>query len=187
MLASNNKGKIAEFRAMLGGCNVVTPKDLGIEFDVEETGKTFFDNALLKAKALYELCGMPALADDSGLCVDALGGAPGVFSARYSGGNGADNIAKLVGELKGETNRSAHFTCCIVYYDGKTTVSATGETHGQITDAPVGAGGFGYDPVFMSDDLGKTFGEAGEAEKNKVSHRSRALAEISKKLKTVIC
>lgn len=175
VLASNNAGKLAEYRAMLSGYSVITPKDLNIKLDVEETGNTFYDNALIKAKALFELCGKPSMADDSGLCVDALGGAPGVFSARYSGGNDEDNINKLLTELRDESNRAAHFECCIVYYDGKDIISATGKAYGNITEAKDGDGGFGYDPVFFSDDLQKTFGMASEEEKNKISHRARAL------------
>ncbi len=175
VIASNNAGKLAEFREMLNGYTVLSPKELDLDFDVDETGETFFDNALLKARALYELCGLPALADDSGLCVDALGGAPGVYSARYSGGTDRDNIDKLLRELKGNPNRAAHFVSCIVYYDGERTLDAVGETHGQITKEPQGDGGFGYDPIFYSDDLKKTFGVASSEEKNKVSHRARAL------------
>ncbi len=182
VLASGNKGKLAEFRAMLDGYNVLSPHELNIEFDVEETGSTFYDNALIKARALFELSGLPALADDSGLCVDALGGAPGVFSARYSGGSDKDNNNKLLSELKGKTNRSAHFESCIVYYDGKEIISAVGKTYGVIADSECGCGGFGYDPLFISDDLGKTFGEATETEKNLVSHRARALAALKDEL-----
>lgn len=182
VIASGNKGKLAEFRAMLGGYEVVLPRELGLEFDVAETGQTFYDNALLKAKALYELCGHPTVADDSGLCVDALNGAPGVFSARYSGGTDADNIAKLLSEMHGKKNRGAHFTSCIVYYDGTNIIEATGHTYGTILNEPKGSGGFGYDPVFFSSDLNKSFGESTESEKNSVSHRARALAELVKKL-----
>lgn len=182
VLASGNKGKIAEFNAMLAPVTVVSPEDLGLDFDVEETGETFFDNALIKARALYELCGKPTVADDSGLCVDALGGAPGVYSARYSGGSDADNVAKLLKALDGESNRKAHFTSCIVYYDGERTVEAYGHTYGEIALVPEGSNGFGYDPVFVSDDLGISFGVADEAEKNAVSHRARALAELKRKL-----
>lgn len=181
MLASGNVGKITEFREILG-CTVLAPKDLGIEFEAEETGETFYENALIKARALYELCGKPTLADDSGLCVDALGGAPGVYSARYSGqGDNANNV-KLLAALDGKADRRAHFACCIVYYDGKTAIEATGETYGQIAFEERGSCGFGYDPLFISDDLGITFGEASEEQKNKVSHRARALAELKKKL-----
>lgn len=182
VLASGNKGKVAEFRKMLAPLTVVTPKELNIEFDVEETGKTFFDNALIKAKALYELCGLPTIADDSGLCVDALDGAPGVFSARYSGGGDAENISKLLKAIDGVENRAAHFSCCIVYYDGEKTVCAEGKTFGTIALAPDGDGGFGYDPIFISDDLGKSFGRATDVEKNTVSHRYRALVELKTKL-----
>ena len=182
VLASGNAGKLAEFRAMLNDFDVLSPKDLNIDFDVEETGATFYENALIKAKALYEVCKLPTLADDSGLCVDALNGAPGVFSARYSGGTDSDNIDKLLAELRDKSDRSAHFSCCIVYYDDKTVLDAVGDTYGSITLERSGGGGFGYDPEFYSDDIGKTFGEASEQEKNKVSHRARALAAIVKKL-----
>lgn len=182
VLASGNKGKIAEFNAMLAPVSVISPKDLGLDFDVEETGKTFFENALIKARALYELCGKPTIADDSGLCVDALDGEPGVYSARYSGGSDADNVAKLLKTLEGKTDRKAHFTSCIVYYDGERTVDAYGHTYGEIALAPEGDNGFGYDPVFVSDDLKKSFGVADEIEKNSVSHRARALAELKIKL-----
>lgn len=175
VLASGNAGKLAEFRAMLKDYRVISPKDLNIVLDVEENGNTFYDNALIKARALYELCGKPAMADDSGLCVDALDGAPGVFSARYSGGSDADNIDKLLHELRGIEDRAAHFECCIVYYDGKDIISATGKAYGRIADKRAGNGGFGYDPVFFSDELHKTFGQASEEEKNRVSHRARAL------------
>ncbi len=182
VLASGNKGKVAEFRKILPNYNIVTPKDLNIDFQAEETGETFYENALIKAKALFGLCNLPTIADDSGLCVDALGGAPGVYSARYSGGGDGENIKKLLSALDGETDRAAHFSCCIVYYDGQNTVDATGETFGKIALAPVGNGGFGYDPIFISDDLGKSFGTASESEKNSVSHRYRAIEKLVKKL-----
>lgn len=182
IVASHNAGKLAEFRAMLGDYRVLSPKDLNIDTDVEETGETFYDNALIKARALFEMSGKPAIADDSGLCVDALDGAPGVFSARYSGGGDAENINKLLDELKGVQDRSAHFECCIVYYDGKDIISATGKAYGHITKSREGDGGFGYDPVFFSDDLQKTFGQATESEKNKVSHRARALQALKDSL-----
>lgn len=182
ILASGNPGKLAEFRKILKGYKVVSPEDLKIDFDVDETGETFYDNALLKARALYELCGKPALADDSGLCVDALGGAPGVYSARYSGGGDRENIAKLLSELDGVKNRAAHFACCIVYYDGTDIISAEGKVYGKITEIAIGEKGFGYDPVFYSDELKKTFGEASETEKNGISHRARALTTLFDKL-----
>lgn len=186
VLASGNKGKIAEFRAILKNFKVLSPKDLNLNFDVDETGNTFYENALIKAKALYEVCKLPTIADDSGLCVDALAGAPGVFSARYSGGTDADNNQKLLRALDGVANRTAYFESCIVYYDGIKSIAATGRTFGRIAMEAHGEGGFGYDPLFMSDDLGKTFGEASETEKNGVSHRARALAELAEKLRDEI-
>lgn len=182
VLATGNLGKLREFRAMLPSFEILSPKDLRMDFDVEETGSTFYENALIKAKALFELCGKPAVADDSGLCVKALGGAPGVFSARYSGGNDRDNMIKLLEALSGKTDRTAYFESCIVYYDGKRAVESTGRTFGRITDEIIGDGGFGYDPIFLSDDLSKTFGQATEAEKNGVSHRYRALVGLREKL-----
>ena len=182
VLATGNKGKLKEFRQMLTDYEVVCPRDLGLDFDVEETGSTFYENALIKARALYELCGLPAAADDSGLCVDALGGAPGVYSARYSGGGDKENNAKLLRELNGAATRTAHFESCIVYYDGKNIVFGEGRTYGKIALSEDGDGGFGYDPLFISDDLGKTFGRASEDEKNGVSHRARALAQLKSKL-----
>ena len=177
VLASGNVGKLKEFREILKGYDVVTPKDMNIEFDVEETGETFYENALIKARALYELCHLPTVADDSGLCVDALDGAPGVYSARYEGG-----MTRLLKELDGVENRAAHFTSCIVYYDGKNIVEATGHVYGRIAAAPDGDNGFGYDPVFISDELGETFGKASAEAKNAISHRRRALDALFVKL-----
>lgn len=181
VLASGNKGKLKEFREILNNCEILSPVDLGLDFDVEENGTTFFDNALIKAKALYELCGLPTLADDSGLCVDALNGEPGIFSARY-GGENESGMDKLLRVLDGEKNRKAHFHCCVVYYDGNNVVSADGEVWGSITTEKHGSGGFGYDPVFLSDELGITFGEASAEAKNAISHRARAVAALKQKL-----
>lgn len=182
VFASGNAGKLAEVRAVLADYNIVSPKELGIDIEVEETGASFYENALIKARALYQACGVPTLADDSGLCVNALGGAPGVYSARYSGGGDDANIQKLLDELKDEKDRSAYFVCAMVYYDGKNIISAEGKTFGSIAQEPNGDGGFGYDPIFVSDDLGKTFSAATAQEKNRVSHRARALAELCRKL-----
>lgn len=182
VLASNNVGKIRELRTMLDEFDIVSPQDIGIDFSVEETGSTFYDNALIKARALYLLCGLPAVADDSGLCVDALGGAPGVYSARYSGGGDKANNKKLLAELDGVRNRAAHFSSCIVYYDGINTVAGHGDTYGTIGYSEEGCGGFGYDPLFISDDLKKSFGVASAEEKNAVSHRYRAIKDLKAKL-----
>jgi XTP/dITP diphosphohydrolase len=148
---------------------------------VEETGATFAENALIKARAACSALQEMVLADDSGLCVDALNGAPGVFSARYSGVHGSDqaNRNTLLKNLEGIENRKAHFTCslALVYPDGREIV-AEGYTHGNILKTENGEGGFGYDCLFFSDDLQKSFGQATAEEKNAVSHRFRALQKL---------
>lgn len=187
VLASGNKGKIAEIGEMLPEFFVIGYKDAGLDFEIEETGATFYENALIKAKAVSEALGLPALADDSGLCVNALGGAPGIFSARFAGdGNDEHNIDKLLKELDGVKDRSAKFVCSLVLYypDGK-IISAEGETNGEILFERAGKNGFGYDPIFYSADLKKSLGEASSKEKNSVSHRSRALKNLKEKLKKI--
>ena len=182
--ASGNAGKIREISEILNDYRVISCKELGFTDDIEETGKTFYDNALIKAETVAKALNMPALADDSGLCVTALSGAPGVYSARYSGtGTDEGNIDKLLKETENVSDRSAKFVSAVVVYypDGK-IVSAQGEMFGEILRARRGNGGFGYDPVFYSYDLKKSFGEASAEEKNSVSHRARALAELRKKL-----
>ena len=182
--ASGNAGKIREISEILNDYRVISCKELGFTDDIEETGKTFYDNALIKAETVAKALNMPALADDSGLCVTALSGAPGVYSARYSGtGTDEGNIDKLLKETENVSDRSAKFVSAVVVYypDGK-IVSAQGETFGEILRARRGNGGFGHDPVFYSYDLKKSFGEASAEEKNSVSHRARALAELRKKL-----
>lgn len=186
--ATKNKGKIREISEILGklGIEVVSLSDAGIDVEIIETGTTFIENARIKAEAVSLLCDDAVLADDSGLCVDALDGAPGVFSARYSGEGATDasNTAKLLDNLSGTVNRDAHFETAVVLIlpDG-TELSAHGYVAGRITANPVGNGGFGYDPVFYCNELGKTFGEATEEEKNRVSHRSRALSELYELIK----
>lgn len=187
VLASGNKGKIAEIGEMLPEFSVIGYKDAGLDFEIEETGATFYENSLIKAKAVSEALGLPALADDSGLCVNALGGAPGIFSARFAGdGNDEHNIDKLLKELDGVKDRSAKFVCSLVLYypDGK-IISAEGETNGKILFERAGKNGFGYDPIFYSADLKKSLGEASSKEKNSVSHRSRALKNLKEKLKKI--
>lgn len=182
--ASGNAGKIREISEILNDYRVISCKELGFTDDIEETGKTFYDNALIKAETVAKALNMPVLADDSGLCVTALSGAPGVYSARYSGtGTDEGNIDKLLKETENLSDRSAKFVSAVVVYypDGK-IVSAQGETFGEILRARRGNGGFGYDPVFYSYDLKKSFGEASAEEKNSVSHRARALAKLRKKL-----
>ena len=187
VLASGNKGKIAEIGEMLPEFSVIGYKDAGLDFEIEETGATFYENALIKAKAVSEALGLPALADDSGLCVNALSGAPGIFSARFAGdGNDEHNIDKLLKELDGVKDRSAKFVCSLVLYypDGK-IISAEGETNGEILFERARKNGFGYDPIFYSADLKKSLGEASSKEKNSVSHRSRALKNLKEKLKKI--
>lgn len=184
VLASGNKGKIREIKKMLYPYEVVGYKELGFDFEIEENGETFYDNALIKAKTIAERIGEPVLADDSGLCVDALGGAPGVYSARYAG-DGIDehNNDLLLKNLENVTDRKAYFICCMVLYypDGK-IVTAEGKTFGEILKERRGTNGFGYDPLFYSYDLNKSLGEASDEEKNSISHRSRALQILKNSL-----
>ena len=183
VVATGNMHKLKEIAEIFPNLEVVSQKQMGFNEDVEETGKTFAENALIKARAAANALGCIALADDSGLCVDALGGAPGIFSARYCGYHGDDkkNRDVLLENMKNKQNRSAHFTSAIalVYPNGKEIV-VEGHTYGKILFEETGEGGFGYDCLFESDDLGKSFGLATAEEKNAVSHRFRALQELSK-------
>lgn len=183
IVASSNKGKIKEIRELIGDkFDVISMKDAGIDTDVEENGTTFEENALIKAKAIYNICHEPVISDDSGLIVDALGGEPGVYSARYAGTRHDDaaNNAKLLKNLEGVSDRKARFCSAVVYYDGNRTETAKGFVEGKIAYSPRGNNGFGYDPLFISDELGKTFGEATDEEKNAISHRARALRALCK-------
>lgn len=181
IVASGNTHKIQEIAAIFTDFEVVSQKQMGYNDDVEESGATFEENAIIKATAAAKALGEMVLADDSGLCVDALGGKPGVYSARYAGEHGNDkkNRDKLLADLENESNRTAHFVSAIalVYPNGK-TLTAIGQTHGKILREEVGNGGFGYDPIFESDDLKKSFGIATPEEKNSVSHRYRALQKM---------
>jgi XTP/dITP diphosphohydrolase len=186
VLASGNRGKLAEIRDVLAdtGIDLVAQSELGIE-DAEETGATFVENALLKARHAARASGLPALGDDSGICVDALDGAPGLVSARYAGAHGdsAANIAKLLAALGGveDTQRGAHFHCTLVLVrtaNDPAPLIAEGRWHGRILHAPRGDKGFGYDPVFFDPRLGQGAGELDPAVKNRVSHRGQALARL---------
>ncbi|HJR14833.1 MAG TPA: RdgB/HAM1 family non-canonical purine NTP pyrophosphatase [Rhodanobacteraceae bacterium] len=191
-LASGNPGKLAELRDLLAGSGIelVAQSELGIG-DVEETGLTFVENSILKARHVARASGMPALADDSGLCVDALDGAPGLYSARYAGvhGDNAGNNARLLHELEGvpEAERTAHFTCVLALLrnpDDPDPIIATGRWHGRVLAAPRGDHGFGYDPVFLPDDGGGLgSAELAPALKNRISHRGQALAELRAQLR----
>ena len=182
--ATTNAHKLKEIREILTGFTVLSAREAGFASEVEETGSTFLENALLKARAVARETGYPALADDSGLCVKALGGAPGIFSARYSGGDDQQNRLLLLENMKGIQERGAHFACAValVFPDGR-EYFAEGKTFGSILYEERGTGGFGYDSLFLSDDLKKSFGEACEEEKNAVSHRGRALHALLEVLK----
>ena len=196
IVATGNAHKVTEMAAILSGVKdieLVTMRDAGVTGDIEENGTTFEENAKIKARTVAKLTGKPAIADDSGLSVDALGGAPGIYSARYAsmdGGNASDqaNIDKLLDELKlipsGE--RTARFVSAIalVFPDGR-EYCTLGVCEGVITSEMRGNGGFGYDPVFYSLALSKTFGEATADEKNSISHRNRALEQLKVLLKDI--
>ena len=188
MIATGNKGKLAEFRRLLGDRFEIVGLPYGdYTGDVEENGATFYENALIKAKDAFLHTGLASLADDSGLCVTALNGRPGVFSARYLGNvpQHEKNTA-LIAELEGKSDRSAKFVCELVLYSSGGEVSHTvGEVTGEILFGERGTGGFGYDPIFYSDELKKSFGEATEDEKNAVSHRGRACEKMVALLKNM--
>ena len=190
VLASGNAGKLAELRALLAdtGVELLAQSQLGVD-DIEETGLSFVENALLKARHVARATGLPALADDSGLCVDALGGAPGLYSARYAGSHGdsAANNARLLRELEGlpAAQRGAHFHAVIVllrHADDPQPLIAEGSWSGRILDAPRGNGGFGYDPLFLDIAHGLSAAELEPALKNHISHRGRALAQLRQRL-----
>ena len=191
IIATHNKHKLQEMSRILSpmGYEVVTDRDLGIELtDAEENGETFLDNARIKAESGCRESGLPCIADDSGLCVDALGGAPGVFSARYSGTHGDDNgnNRKLLSELEGipTEKRTAHFACaiCVSFPDGS-EVTATGKCEGYIGYEKKGTNGFGYDPLFMVGD--RSLAQMTAEEKDAISHRGNALKELQKILPIV--
>ncbi len=190
VVATGNRGKLAEIRDVFAGTGIelVGQSELGIS-DADETGTTFVENALIKARHASRAAGLPALGDDSGICVDALGGAPGLVSARYAGvhGDSAANIARLLAALAGieDGRRSAHFHCTIVLLQGAddpAPLIAEGRWQGRILNAPRGALGFGYDPIFFDPALGKGAGELEAAVKNRVSHRGQALARLKELL-----
>ena len=189
VLASHNKGKLAEMQAVLAdlGIEVVMPADLGIYVDVEETGETFAENAALKANAIMEASGLPAIADDSGLCVDALDGAPGIFSARWAGehGNDAANNQKLLAELAdvADEDRTAHFHSSVVLVRGQEVLRGDGDVQGVIGHELRGSNGFGYDPLFWpAQTPGRTMAELSPGEKNHLSHRYHALKDLASRL-----
>lgn len=188
VLATNNKHKLEEIRAILDGCfeQLLSLSELGLDIEIEETGATLEENALIKAREIVRLTGMPALADDTGLMVDALGGAPGVYSARYAGEAHDDksNRQLLLKNLENAPDRSSHFgTVIAVCYPDGSYLTAEGRVDGKIIFEERGEGGFGYDSLFYSEEIGKTFAEATPEEKNSISHRGRALRAMLEKLK----
>ncbi|MBP8640648.1 MAG: XTP/dITP diphosphatase [Oscillospiraceae bacterium] len=187
ILASNNKGKLKEIKAILSdfGSEVISQSEAGLSLEAEETGVTFEENALIKARAACEALSQPAIADDSGLAVESLGGAPGVYSARYGGcTTDEERVSLLLRNLEGIENRRAKFVSCIACaFPNGDIITARGECEGRITDKPRGDGGFGYDPVFEIPTIGKTMAELSPEEKNAVSHRGKALRIFEMKLR----
>lgn len=189
VIASGNAGKLREIARILAPLDIeaVPQSQFGVP-DCPEPHLTFVENCLAKARHASAHTGLPALADDSGICVEALGGAPGVQSARYAGEPKSDarNNAKLLAELAGQRNRRAHYTCVMVYVrhpDDPEPIIAEGRWHGEIIDTPRGQNGFGYDPYFLVPEFGKTGAELDEDTKNAISHRGQALRELVGKLK----
>ena len=185
VLASHNQKKMVEMKAILSqmGVEVLSQAEVGMDLEPEETGTTFEENARIKAQAVMQATGLPAIADDSGLMVDALGGDPGGYSARY-GGPGLDDTGRwqlLLKNMAGESNRACKFVSviCCAFPDGG-EVMARGECPGILAQGPSGDGGFGYDPIFYLPQLGKTMAQLTPAEKNQISHRARALAGFQK-------
>ena len=189
IIASNNAGKLREFRELLSpfGFEVLSMKDAGFTAEIIEDGDTFEENAHIKARAVYEALKLPTIADDSGLEIDFLNGAPGVYSARYAGENASDRerCEKVLEEMHGVARelRDARFVCSIYFiYDGENEYSVNGEVHGYIGDEPVGKNGFGYDPIFMLDE-DESMATIDEDEKNKISHRAKAFERLAAILK----
>ncbi len=191
VIATGNPGKVKDFNVILSlmGHEAVSLKDMGVSCDVEETGTTFKENSYIKAKAIYDIVKLPTIADDSGLCVEALGGAPGVYSARY-GGEGLDDhgrCLKLLEAMENEENRKAYFKsaiCCIL--DDDTVIEVEGECEGVLLRKIIGENGFGYDPMFYVEKFQKTFGEISKEEKNEISHRRKAMDKLKEEFKKVL-
>lgn len=187
IIASNNKHKISEIKSILSGKfdEIISLSEANIHHETVEDGETFLENSLKKAREICAISGAVALADDSGLCVNALGGAPGVYSARYSGEEATadSNNRLLLKNLAGITDRSAYFICTValVYPDGR-EVTAEGRVHGEIIDSYRGNHGFGYDPIFLVNGDTKTLAEMSDSEKNAISHRGKALKNLLSKI-----
>ena len=193
IIASNNKHKIYEIKKILGDRfeNILSLREAGVDHETVEDGTTFIENARKKAREIAEITGCCALADDSGICVDFLGGAPGIYSARYAGEHGDDaaNNRLLLKNLEGAADRSAEFVCviaCVLPDKPDEAIFCRGATEGVILDGYRGDGGFGYDPLFFYEPLGKTFSELSAEEKNAISHRGKAVEKLAMELKNII-
>lgn len=191
-IASNNQHKIDEMGKIFSTHQILSPSDAGVNFEHEETGNSFLENSLGKAQALYKLIQKPVLADDSGLCVSALNGAPGIYSARYGSKAGEAALSSpernsyLLRNLKGVQDRSAFFVCCISLVVDNWRIYTVQETFpGIIAEEAAGCGGFGYDPLFYLPEYGKTVAELAEKEKNKISHRARAARKMAELIQTI--
>ena len=187
IFATNNLGKLKEVKSIFSDTNfeIVSLKEMGFIEDIEETGNTFDENAFIKANTIFNKFKLPVIADDSGLMVDQLDGAPGVYSARYAGENVTylDNNLKLISELEiFETPHYAKFVCCAVYVDGERKESVFGELHGEIIKEFRGANGFGFDPIFKPKGYDLTLAEMALEEKNKISHRAKAFKKLHEML-----
>ncbi|MGI6701429.1 MAG: RdgB/HAM1 family non-canonical purine NTP pyrophosphatase [Christensenellales bacterium] len=186
IIASNNKHKVDEIKDLLKHKfdNIYSLSEKGIDIEIDETGSTFYENALIKAKAVYDITSTPVIADDSGLMVDALNGAPGVMSARYAGYpcNDFNNNRKLLNALEGKPRGAKFVSEVVLYYSPDNIVTGRGEVMGEILYEERGEGGFGYDPLFYCYELKKTFAQADFREKNSVSHRARAVMALIDKL-----
>ncbi|MEL6133277.1 MAG: RdgB/HAM1 family non-canonical purine NTP pyrophosphatase [Bacteroidota bacterium] len=182
LFGTYNKHKLEEIRQIIDtSFEIASLAELGLHMDVEETEPTIAGNAILKAKAYYEASGVPTFADDTGLEVDALGGAPGVYSARYAGPDAiySKNVEKLLAEMEGRTDRTARFRTVIAYYNGEELHTFEGIVEGFITEEPRGVGGFGYDPVFLPEAYEETFAEMPSEDKHAISHRGRAIRKFA--------
>lgn len=187
LVATSNRGKISEISQILAGTgiSILTPQEAGLQLDVEEDGVTFEANAVIKAHTWRRYSGYPTLADDSGLCVDALAGRPGVLTARFAGDGATDqeNYELLLKLMEGVTDRKAHFMCVVALaISDEMVITAFGRCDGVILHKPIGEGGFGYDPVFFDIETGKSFAQLTNNEKNTHSHRGRALISLKQKL-----
>jgi XTP/dITP diphosphohydrolase len=180
VIASNNKGKIAEIRAMIQDIQLLSLKDIGFEKEIPEPYNTFEENAATKANTIWEYSGKNAFADDSGICVNALGGTPGVFSARYGGKGATDeaNLQKLLSEMQGKKDRTAYYKAVICLVWNGETHYFDGVCNGRLLESPQGQGGFGYDPIFVPDGYDQSFGELHPTVKHSISHRGIAVGKM---------